>query len=70
MSERELKKFVHVGNLGAELSVDLIEDETGWSPYLSIEDGLRIDKVRLALAKGDIAAANELATVYRLTPVK
>ena len=31
-------EFIHEGRYAAEVPVDLIEDNTGWSPYLSAED--------------------------------
>jgi hypothetical protein len=33
--------LVHEGGDAAEIRVELIEDETGWSPYLSHEDALK-----------------------------
>ena len=38
----------------AEVEVDLTEDETEWSPYLSIEDACKLDDVRDALRRGDL----------------
>jgi hypothetical protein len=35
---RDSIKLVHEGGYAAEIRVELIEDETGWSPYLSHED--------------------------------
>jgi hypothetical protein len=37
------------GKLAAEVSVQLIETEDGWSPYLSVEDARKLDDVREAL---------------------
>jgi hypothetical protein len=66
---RDSIKLVHEGGYAAEIRVELIEDETGWSPYLSHEDALKIDRVRRALQAGDVATAASLAKVYRLEPV-
>jgi hypothetical protein len=50
-------KLIHEGRYAAEISIDLIEDESGWSPYLSVEDALKLDAVRDALRRGDVAEA-------------
>lgn len=68
MSKRRRVKFVHEGKYVAEVDVELLEDETDWSPYLSVEDAYKLDDVRDALKRGDIAAA-KLARVYSLQPV-
>ena len=46
---RKSKEFVHEGKYAAEVTVDLIEDDTAWSPYLSPDDARKLDTVRLAL---------------------
>ena len=66
---RRTVEFVQEGKYAAEVAVDLIEDETGWSPYLSMEDALRLDAVRKALREGDIAAASKMARVFQLLPI-
>jgi hypothetical protein len=35
---RKSIELIHEGRYAAEVPVDLIEDDTGWSPYLSLED--------------------------------
>jgi len=62
-------KLIHEGRYAAEVSVDLIEDESGWSPYLSVEDALKLDAVRDALRRGDIAGAAQHGRVFELVPV-
>jgi len=69
MSMRRRVKFVHEGKYVAEVDVELLEDETDWSPYLSVEDAYKLDDVRDALKRGDIAAATKLARVFSLQPV-
>jgi len=69
MTTRRHVKLVHEGKYVAEVDVDLIETDTGWSPYLSLEDAYRLDDVRDALRRGDIKAASRLARVFALTPV-
>jgi hypothetical protein len=53
----------------AEVAIELIEDDTGWSPYLSLEDAEMLDAVRLALRRGDVAEAAKHGRVFELTPV-
>jgi hypothetical protein len=54
---RKTVKLIHKGKYVAEVPVELIEDEGGWSPYLSLEDAKKLEAVRLALHKGDVATA-------------
>ena len=65
MSTRKRTKYVHEGKYVAEVDVDILEDDTGWSPYLTVEDACRLDDVREALRRGDISAASRLARVFR-----
>lgn len=69
MSKRRRIKYVHEGKYVAEVDVELLEDETEWSPYLSVEDAYKLDDVRDALRRGDIPAAAKLARVFALHPV-
>jgi hypothetical protein len=69
MTARHHTKLVHEGQYVAEVDVELIETDTGWSPYLSMEDAYRLDDVRDALRRGDVKAACRLARVFALTPV-
>ena len=68
MSKR-YKKLVHEGEYAAEVEVELITTDEGWSPYLSLEDAERLDSVRQALRRGDVRAASRNARIYHLTPV-
>jgi hypothetical protein len=63
------RELIHEGGYAAEVEVDLIDSGEGWSPYLSLEDARRVEAVREALRRGDLAAAGKLARVYRLVPV-
>jgi hypothetical protein len=58
-----------VGRYAAEVPVELIKDDTGWSPYLSVEDAVKLDAVRKALREGDVTAAAEHGRVFELVPV-
>ena len=69
MKTRHQTKLVHEGEYVAEVDVELIETDTGWSPCLSVEDAYKLDDVRDALRRGDLPAAARLARVFSLTPV-
>ena len=69
MRTRPAKKLVHVGRYVAEVDVELIDTDEGWSPYLSLDDANKLDDVREALRKEDVKAASRLARVFTLTPV-
>ena len=66
---RRSKEFIHEGKYAAEVVVELIEDDTAWSPYLSSADVGKLDAVRLALRAGNIAEAAKDGRVFELTPV-
>ncbi|MCC6949249.1 MAG: hypothetical protein IT539_15925 [Bradyrhizobiaceae bacterium] len=66
---RRTIKLVREGRYAAEVPVDLIEEEGGWSPYLSLEDAKKLDEVRLALRAGDVTAAAKHGRVFELHPV-
>jgi hypothetical protein len=65
-SKRTITKLIHEGRYAAEVVVDLIEDDTGWSPYLSLDDAKKLDAVRVALRAGNIAAAAKNGRVFEL----
>ena len=69
MNTRRQTKLVHEGQFVAQVEVDLIETDSGWSPYLSLEDAYKLDDVREALRRGDIPSASRKAQVFVLTPV-
>ena len=69
MITRKRTKYVHEGRYVAEVNVELLEDDTGWSPYLSVEDACRLDDVRDALRREDVSTAARLGRIFRLEPV-
>lgn len=69
MKKRRHTKLVHVENYVAEVDIELVDSEEGWSPYLSVEDAKRLDEVKQALRRGDLKAASRLSRVFTLTPV-
>lgn len=69
MRTRRQTKLVREGNYVAEVEVELIETDEGWSPYLSLEDAEKLDAVREALRQGEMEKASQMAHVFRLMPV-
>ena len=67
-AKRAKTKYVHEGKYVAEVDVSLIEDDTQWSPYLSVEDAYKLDDVRDALRQGDIDAATRYSRIYEMRP--
>jgi hypothetical protein len=69
MNAKHYAKLVHEGEYVAEVDVELIYTEEGWSPYHSLDDACKLDGVRDALRRGDVKSASRPAKVYTLTPV-
>ncbi len=69
MKKRKHTKLIHEGEYVAKVDVELIDTDSGWSPYLLLEDAQKLDGVRAALRKGDLKAASRLARIYTLKPV-
>ena len=69
MIHRRQIKLIHEGQYAAEVEVDLIETEEGWSPYLSLADAEKLDEVRMLLRQGDLQRAGQLARLFKLTPI-
>jgi hypothetical protein len=67
--KRKSVEFVHEGKYAAEVPVELIEEEGGWSPYLTMEDARKLEAVRLALRRGDVSTAAKHGRVFELLPV-
>ena len=70
MTRHSHTKLIHEGRYAAEVDVELIDTDEGWSPYLSLEDAEKLDEVRKALRRGDLKRANRLARLFELTPVR
>ena len=70
MKHRRKAKYIHEGNYVVEVEVELIEDESGWSPYMSLDDAYKLDDARDSLRKGDLEAASRYGRLYKLRPIK
>ena len=69
MNKRPHTKLIHEGQYAAEVDIEWLESDTGWSPYLSLVDAQKLDAVREALRRGDLQRASRLARVFTLTPL-
>ncbi len=63
------KLLVHEGRFAAEIDYTEIDDGSPFGPHVSKEDVFKLDRVRLALRRGDIAAAAKDAKVFELLPL-
>ena len=69
MRKRHHTKLVQERQYVAKVEIELIDTDESWSPYLSLDDALKLDDVRDALRRGDVKAASRFAHVFTLTPV-
>lgn len=69
MRKQRRTKLIHEGQYLAEVDVELLVNDDEWSPYLSADDAYKLDDVRDALRKGDLATASRVGRIFILTPV-
>ncbi len=69
MIRKTVTKVVTEGAYAAEVEVELIYDDSGWSPYIGLQDVQRLDTVRVALRSHDLKTASKLARIFELVPV-
>ena len=64
-------ELIHEGRYAAEVRVELIEEdeEGGWSPYLTVDDAMKLVTVRQTLRQGDVASAAKHGRVFELLPL-
>ena len=66
---RQMTKLIREGQYAPEVSVNVIDEEGGWSPYLSVDEANKLDMIREALRSGDLTAAAKYGRVFELLPV-
>lgn len=69
MNTKHYTKLVNEGDFVAQVDVELVYTDEGWSPYLSLEDAYKLDDIREALKQGDLKTASKLGRIYKLTRV-
>ena len=67
--KRKATELIHEGKYAAEVVIELHYSEESWSPTMSLDDARKLETVRLALKRGDIAEAAKYGRVFELTPV-
>ena len=70
MKKRHHTKMVREGEYIAEVDIEIIDTDDGWSPYLSLDDAQKLDDVRDALRYGDLLRASKIARIFSISPVK
>jgi hypothetical protein len=70
MTLRKHTKIVHEGKYIVEVDIEIIDTNDGWSPYLSLDDALRLDDVRDALKRGDVVSATKQSRGYEISCIK
>lgn len=67
--KRKLREFVREASYAAEVLVEFHYADESWSPSMSMDDARKLEAVRLALRRGDIAEAAKYGRVFELKPV-
>ena len=67
--KRKSTELIHEGKYAAEVPIELNYSDESWSPTMSLDDAKKLEAVRLALQRGDIAEAAKHGRVFELTPV-
>ena len=67
--KRRRVELIREGTYAAEVDVELEYDDESWSPTMSVEDARKLERIRLALRRGDLAEAAKHGRVFELTPV-
>jgi hypothetical protein len=62
-------ELIHEGGYAAEVEIELHYTDESWSPTMSMDDARKLETVRLALQRGDLAGAAKYSRVFELTPV-
>lgn len=66
---RKSIELIHERGYAAEVEIELHYTGESWSPTMSMDDARKLEAVRLALKRGDIAEAAKYGRVFELTPV-
>jgi hypothetical protein len=60
---------VHEGKYAARVEIELEDSDAPWSPTMGLDDAHKLERVRLALRRGDVAEAAKEAKVFELLPL-
>jgi len=67
--EKNRTKLIHEGDYVAKIEIVIEQSDGPWGPYVSPDEAMKLDAVRIALRKNDIEAAAKYGKVYRLSLV-
>ena len=67
--ERQTIKMIHEGKYAAEVEVTLHYSGTDWDPTIELADVQKLERVTLAMRRGDVKAAAKEAKVFELLPL-
>lgn len=62
-------KLIHEGQYIAEVPLEVDDVDKPWAPWVTVEEARKLDEVRLALRRNDLAAAGKFGKIYRVTQV-
>jgi hypothetical protein len=62
-------ELIHEGGYAAEVEIELHYTDERWPPTMSMDEARKLETVRLALQRGDLAEAAKYGRVFELTPV-
>ena len=62
-------QLIHEGRYAAEIQLTVDEEGSPWGPTVSKDDVFKLDRVRHALRRGDVAAAAKDAKVFEMLPL-
>ncbi len=62
-------ELIREGPFLAEVEVEIILDELGWSPGLTPAAIDKLERVRVALKAGDLRTALRYAKIYEIRPI-
>jgi hypothetical protein len=63
---RKTTKLIREGKYAAEVPIELLYSDDSWSPTMSLEDARKLETVRLALKRSDIAEATKYGRIFEL----
>jgi len=61
--------LIHEGQWAAQVIYEEYDDGSEFAPIMKKEDALKMDRVRLALRRGDVTAAAKESKVFQMMPM-
>ena len=67
--KRKTIEMIHEGKYAAEVEVTVHYSGTDWDPTIELAEVQKVERVQLALRRGDVKAAAKEAKVFELLPL-